>query len=333
MDIGPLFQQIIQAGQEIKDDGSGLESHEVRTISDGCSSIIASSYGILEVQESVGSQNQVMVLGSSAAQEGQWFIQDLGDKQKSRYQHIDQSQFAKQVDKLVNQALKRVQQGSITNFVELRKYIAAGYHDIHQKIIDESGSGKDNLACTHARDDYPESFDCIRSPIKDFMERGYADQILDFVSEAEPDEQGSRTANYEAEITVDGKLHKIPLTRTTHNPDLELKDEQGQHVAAWNPVETKYFPIIDQHLDNLMERILQPETNQKDTVKLVAEMHFWQAHQFKYQKGSAAAADILCTTLLRANNIYKSKWNCQADVKAFLSRPETYIDNYPAFFK
>lgn len=128
-------------------------------------------------------------------------------------------------------------------------------------------------------------------------------------------------------IKSKSSTQKVELTETT--------DTHWLHTRIIN------LPIIWEHLENLLQKLISLEKQQKHTqdkliniIGLIAQIHWWFSHAMPYRRGSAAIGDMLSKVLFEYHNISTACWKRgkSPDLEAFCSSLEEYIENYQSYF-
>ncbi|MFA4874070.1 MAG: hypothetical protein WC956_02135 [bacterium] len=93
-------------------------------------------------------------------------------------------------------------------------------------------------------------------------------------------------------------------------------------------------PLRDLYLEGLYRRAKHPETSVEDTIKAVAQLHWWLAHAMPFNRGSAGITDTLTKAIFYSKGIFPGRWrdDVSPDIKAFHLTLAQFVEQYPSLF-
>jgi hypothetical protein len=122
---------------------------------------------------------------------------------------------------------------------------------------------------------------------------------------------------------IDGE--QIPLTFFAWS-------EEGGVMYHTDP---QHLPKIEQHVERLYQKALDPSLSEKDFIETVASMHWWLAQSMPNERGSAAISDTFARTLMERRGIPVPNWRegVVPDLEAIFSNHDDFVRHYASYFE
>lgn len=140
------------------------------------------------------------------------------------------------------------------------------------------------------------------------------------------------------EVQVIGVIagDQIPLT---HLAVFDMKIGQYgwggiQHWAHDFVPDAGLITKIDDHLELLFKKAVDPKATREEVVAAVAEIQWWEANTTRWLRGTQGISDATSKALLEARGIEVGRWkpDVSPDFEAFTRSVDDYVANYPDFF-
>jgi hypothetical protein len=111
--------------------------------------------------------------------------------------------------------------------------------------------------------------------------------------------------------------------------------EGGVFTGRWIHMDPRDVPPVLEYVDTLYQRARSSSTSREETIRLVAEMHWWMAHAMPYRRGSAAVTDASLRALLHSRGIEVGRWRpgISPDIRAFHRDLQSFVAEYPSLFE
>ncbi len=140
----------------------------------------------------------------------------------------------------------------------------------------------------------------------------------------------ARKTVYKKEIVLRGEK----LVIGTFKSETFLSEKVSEEIR-FIPCSLETIEKILSHIETLYEKLLNSNLDPKETIKIVAEIHWWLSHAQIYRRGSALIADVTVKTILFAHAILPAHWanGISPDIKALCTSLEEYIEIYPKLFR
>lgn len=218
--------------------------------------------------------------------------------------------FARSQREAVDASMAKMESGEINSAQELLDDLATA----RQKIA--ASQGDNNAAAFGNRRSTTDGPDVRYGTTTGKRYSGYQDRIEEITTDGEFVMKG-QIGGEDVELTSVSNYAggRGPLDKWWHTP--------GENV-----------PKILEHVDGLYKRAMNPALSEKETLELVAEMHWWLAHAMPYERGSAAITDGFTKAVLETRGIQVFRWRqgVLPDLEAFVTPLETFKKQYAELF-
>ena len=107
-----------------------------------------------------------------------------------------------------------------------------------------------------------------------------------------------------------------------------------QHWAYDFVPDTGLITKIDDHLELLFRKAVDPRATREEIVAAVAEIQWWEANTTRWLRGTQGISDATSKALLEARGIEVGRWkpDVSPDFEAFTRSKDDFVANYPDFF-
>jgi hypothetical protein len=160
----------------------------------------------------------------------------------------------------------------------------------------------------------------------------FADRIREFCLK-----HGIKRTGY-CEVQVVGVIDgtEIPLT---HMAIFEMKVGRFgwggiQHWAHDFVPDAQLVTKIDDHLELLFKKAIDPKATREEIVAAVAEIQWWEANTTRWVRGTQGISDATSKALLEARGIEVGRWkpDVSPDFEAFVRSKDDFVASYPDLF-